>query len=472
VLKFVTPRGGVAEARCAEVLGALPALGGRNLLRCHEARPWRSGWLLVLDWQEGEPLPTWLDRHEHRRPRTAQAWQLFGEVAAGVEQVHRARSEAVPAHGGLTARCVLLKQVFGDRFAVSVMDHGIASVGVLPEGVDAGDLGAWLPPEATGGRAAVAPSGDVFALGVVLMELLTGDALARPDDRVTWARLSVQGPEALRRRVEELRPELRGAPLDAIVQAMHPDPACRYADAGAFRRALRQPDVLEAASRTRTASFENPHAVRPHAVAAAPVRTVDPQRTAAGPWGIGAPAPPMRDDALAAMGDDATTDPEPVGGWEEAAPTEVDSPGSVPPEWGRGVASADPFAEASATTEPSTAHGTLEVPTPVVRRGAPTVLRLPVAGRDLDEGEPPTLTAAPPGLDLFAHFTPPTDAITVPLERPAVTLPSPLLALPAAPPNPVPAPPPKPRPDPAALQLIGLALAVIAVCAWLVVRLR
>ncbi len=121
-----------------------------------------------------------------------------------------------------------------------VMDFGIAARlkdrdGVAGQGLIVGTPN-YMSPEATRG-AVPTPAMDVFSAGLVLIEMLTGQALVRDRD-----------PYAAMRRIAEqdltLPAELPSTvddPLRAVLRrAIARDPAQRFADAAVFGDALRQ----------------------------------------------------------------------------------------------------------------------------------------------------------------------------------------------------------------------------------------
>jgi len=93
---------------------------------------------------------------------------------------------------------------------------------------------AYMPPEQTrGDRAAVGPSGDVYALGVMLFEALTG---ALPVDIEATDVLEAMRLvcEAEPRRPRQLAPNLSSDLETIILKALEKDPRLRYASAGAL----------------------------------------------------------------------------------------------------------------------------------------------------------------------------------------------------------------------------------------------
>src|SRR5215471_18263351 len=109
------------------------------------------------------------------------------------------------------------------------VDHGMTQTGTVL------GTGEYLAPEQASGRA-VSPATDVYSLGVVLWELLTGDVPFTGENFVAVALQHVNDPPPS---LQEKRPD---APwrLDAAVErALAKDPARRFPSMAAFAAELR-----------------------------------------------------------------------------------------------------------------------------------------------------------------------------------------------------------------------------------------
>jgi len=143
---------------------AIAALKHPNLIRVYDYGTYRSAGYVVMEWIAGSSLrdmlssrPTGLDREDTDR--------LFGEIASGVASAH----DHNIIHGNIKPDNVLLdtsqRPVLTD-FSVSCMRRSIA----LAEPVNAA---VYLSPEqARGGP--LTPACDIYALGVLLYEMVTG----------------------------------------------------------------------------------------------------------------------------------------------------------------------------------------------------------------------------------------------------------------------------------------------------------
>jgi serine/threonine-protein kinase len=155
--------------------------------------------------------------------------------------VHQAAEALAVAHAiGLVHRDVKPANllVTGDD-TVKITDFGIARAGDGLALTETGQLvgtPSYLSPEQAEGRAATTAS-DVYALGVVLFECLSGRRPFEADSPVAIALAHV------REQVPDLPAEVPEDLAEVVHRALAKDPEERYPDAGAFAAALRPADV-------------------------------------------------------------------------------------------------------------------------------------------------------------------------------------------------------------------------------------
>ena len=159
---------------------------------------------------------------------------MIAEVAAALDAAH-ARGLV---HRDIKPGNILIEGEGADE-RVYLTDFGLArmveaSTGVTATGAFVGTLDYVAPEQIRGER--VDARADVYALGCVLFELLTGHPpFAARDDKVAkmYAHLQEEPP-----RVRLLRPELPGE-LDLVVaRALAKEPEDRFPSAGDFARAV------------------------------------------------------------------------------------------------------------------------------------------------------------------------------------------------------------------------------------------
>jgi serine/threonine-protein kinase len=204
---------------------------------------------LVMELLQGESLAERIDRAGPMAP--AEAARVVAAVADALEAAHRA---------GVVHRDVKPGNVFltwdGE---VKVLDFGIAWR-AHEAALTTGDLlgtAAYLAPERVLGHRAT-PAADVYALGVVLYELLAGRRPFEADSQVELAMAQVNARPTPLDRVAPSTPAFLVA---ACGHALAKDPAARPPSAAAFARLLRARDGVPVAPAT-TATLPGPPAGR------------------------------------------------------------------------------------------------------------------------------------------------------------------------------------------------------------------
>jgi serine/threonine protein kinase len=332
---------------------------------------------------------------------TAEAYDMCIQVAEGLQSVHEA---------GILHRDLKTPNIMKDELGVArLMDFGVAKR--LGEGTvtAAGHIVGtpeYMSPEQAQGHKVDFRS-DIYALGIVMYEIFTGNVPFRGDTPISTILKHINQPPPLD------GPEAQAIPPDmkpVLRKALSKDPAQRYASAR---------DMAEAVRHARSPSRRAQPV--PTAVLEAPTLRDKPSARRAGMPGWLLVALPVVAIALGVvllrgrMG----TDPSPV----------------IPP--------ASPLPTAVASVTPPTA--------PAV---APVVLpnTLPTPGVQLEPLRPSPSVALPP--------SPVATSLPRPTRTPApAPTPSPRLVLAPAPvPSPTPAPTPTPRPEPAEPGLLQVAV--------------
>jgi len=184
---------------------------------------------LVMELLEGESLAERIARAGPMGP--AEAARVVAAVADALEAAHRA---------GVVHRDVKPGNVFlTSGGGVKVLDFGIASA-AGDTALTTGDLlgtAAYLAPERALGHQATAAA-DVYALGVVLYELLAGRRPFEAGSEIELAMAQINAdPVPLAMVAPSVPPHLAAA----CQQAMAKDPAARPRSAAAFARLVAAP---------------------------------------------------------------------------------------------------------------------------------------------------------------------------------------------------------------------------------------
>ena len=202
------------EARLAARLSH-PNLVGVYDFGQEDGRPF-----IVMELVPGEPLDRLIARDGRLSP--ARAVELVLQACAGLEHAHAAGL----VHRDVKPHNLLVR----DDGVVKLADFGIARVRDLQRLTQTGTVlgtAAYLSPEQARGDD-VTPAADVYSLGVVLYELLTG----RPPA------LTPLTPGERLAPVREIAPEVPPDLEDVVLRCLSPEPDRRPASAGALARQL------------------------------------------------------------------------------------------------------------------------------------------------------------------------------------------------------------------------------------------
>ncbi len=196
---------------------------------------------LVMEYLEGENVSNVERRLTSRNERMPYglAAYIVAEACAGLHAAHELRDSGGDLMG-LVHRDVSPQNLFVTYGgAVKVVDFGIARTTESAQPTDPGHAlqgkYAYMAPEQLR-KEAIDRRTDVFALGVVLYELLTGHTLFRRFSAAATMRAVLSSPIVPVRRADP------GVPLslEAIcARALMRDPDERYANAASMRRDLR-----------------------------------------------------------------------------------------------------------------------------------------------------------------------------------------------------------------------------------------
>jgi len=230
VIQQDTAFGSEAKARFAREAQAAASLSHPNVVTVFEFGEDEGLLYLAMEYLQGEDL----ERLIRTGGRTkAQQLESLVQVCDGLGYAH---------DRGIVHRDIKPANIFvtthGHRSTAKLMDFGVAQMGsaqLTEDGTWMGTVSYMAPEYLDSGKAA--PSSDLFALGVVLYEVLSGGRRPFEGDSPTLVLNSI-----LRKEPQPLQPaDLAGLSprLQAVVdRALAKDPARRFADAAALAGAL------------------------------------------------------------------------------------------------------------------------------------------------------------------------------------------------------------------------------------------
>lgn len=198
-----------------------------------------DGWLyIVMELLEGQTLRDLLAREAPLDP--ARAVSIILQACAAVGAAH----EAGLIHRDLKPPNIFIEQRPNLPAVVKVLDFGVAKFAVEDHDDDYNTLtqvGAiigtprYMSPEQCSGAAPLTPSSDVYSLGIILYEMLTGSVPFSADTPLAVALKQVSEPPRPPREIVASTPvELERVVLHALAK----NPADRPSDGNELRREL------------------------------------------------------------------------------------------------------------------------------------------------------------------------------------------------------------------------------------------
>gem|GEM_PF-2694753 len=185
---------------------------------------------MVMSWIEGQDLQQILEREGALPP--VRAALLLGQIAAALDHAHL--RERPVLHRDIKPSNIMI----GPNDRVILTDFGIArlmgDVSLTQTGQMVGTP-AYMAPEVVQGEEADGRA-DVYALGVVLYQMLTGQSPFRAQTPLALLHAHVNTPPPPPRTVV---PTLPPGVDDVLARALAKDPNQRFQSAGALARALR-----------------------------------------------------------------------------------------------------------------------------------------------------------------------------------------------------------------------------------------
>jgi tRNA A-37 threonylcarbamoyl transferase component Bud32 len=293
VIKLLLPeltRNQTVVQRFINEARAAAAIQHRNIIAVHDVGQLPGGdWYIVMDHLPGGTLRALLAASGG--PLAPElALELIAQIANGLDAAH-ARGVI---HRDLKPDNILVTPRDGNERHVVILDFGVAKLneqlaGSLTLTGQAIGTPAFMPPEQLRG-AKVDATCDVFALGVIAYQLITGGYLPYQDLCVPEpGYASLPAAEIYHRQISgaavDPRQRIGSVPdgwARAILTALEREPAARPATAGAFALALAEatpdgaaivravaPELFEARREGRATVVATAHAVAPSTLGAA-----------------------------------------------------------------------------------------------------------------------------------------------------------------------------------------------------------
>jgi Tol biopolymer transport system component/tRNA A-37 threonylcarbamoyl transferase component Bud32 len=199
----------------------------------------------VMPYVEGESLRDRLNR-EKQLP-VDEAIRIASEVASALDYAHR---------HGVIHRDIKPENILLHDGRALVADFGIALAASKAGGSRMTETGMslgtphYMSPEQAMGEREITARSDVYALGAVLYEMLSGDPpFTGSTAQAVVARVVTESPRPLLPQRHTIPPHVEAA----VITALEKLPADRFATAAQFAEALARPGVATTVSRSATA---------------------------------------------------------------------------------------------------------------------------------------------------------------------------------------------------------------------------
>lgn len=199
---------------------------------------------LVMEFVEGSNLRDFIRGEESHsgRLKLEQVSEIIRQAGRSVTSAH----EAGVVHRDLKPANIMVRRNASGDLQVKIIDFGVAKIAnslsmeSTSTGLIAGTV-AYMAPEQLEGRK-VQPVSDIYALGVIAYEMITGNRPFNPESQAALQSLQREGVKVAPR---DLRPALPLAAQNVILKALAYQPADRYQRAREFGDALADALLIE-----------------------------------------------------------------------------------------------------------------------------------------------------------------------------------------------------------------------------------
>jgi len=198
----------------------------QHVVSVYDRGDWDGTSYIAMEYVPGRTLKQLVREHGPLAP--AQAVDLTVQILRAARFAHR--------HGVIHRDLKPHNVIVDEEGRAKVTDFGIARAGASDMTQTGSIMGTaqYLSPEQAQGHAVTARS-DLYAVGIILYELLTGDVPFEAESEVTIAVKQInEAPIAPSKLNPEVTPELEAV----VLAALQKDPAARFADADEFITAL------------------------------------------------------------------------------------------------------------------------------------------------------------------------------------------------------------------------------------------
>lgn len=238
-IKFIRPELAVDtgfRTRFEQEARAIARLSHSNIVHIYDFGEEEKRYFLVMEFIEGQTLKDYLQtefKNGRQIPLTL-AISIISQVAAALDYAH---SHNI-IHRDVKPDNILIS----DKGRAVLNDFGIARItdrgeGMTQTGMAMGTPAYMSPEQIQGNKEQLGPPTDIYSLGIITYELLTGHTPFTADTPFAVMLKHLNDPIPLPRQLNPVLPE---ALERVLLKVLAKDPADRYQTAGAFVQALHQ----------------------------------------------------------------------------------------------------------------------------------------------------------------------------------------------------------------------------------------
>jgi TonB family protein len=188
---------------------------------------------MVMEWLDGRTLAE--EMKENGTPSLQRVIDLLEQIADAVAYAHRKGI----IHRDLKPSNIMLVREEGGEESIRVLDFGIAKVLSTTIGTNTRVAGTsyYISPEQTIAHSPIDQGADIYSLGIILYQLLTGQV---PFEGDSEGQVMDMHRSILPRPLREIRPDIPQAIEDVVLKAIAKRPLDRFPTAIDFARAFRK----------------------------------------------------------------------------------------------------------------------------------------------------------------------------------------------------------------------------------------